>query len=84
MGILVRKKGWQADTVKAQPIGTLKDLGYYLDTDLGGEQFKVTLQRLTTALEAMQYKFENRRERVCDANGGHATHGLHGTRGQPI
>ena len=44
--------------MKVQPIGTLKDLGYYLDTDLGGEQqFKVTLQRLTTALEAMKHKF---------------------------
>ena len=33
-------------------IGTLKDLGYYIDTDLGGDaQFKVSLQRLTTALE---------------------------------
>jgi hypothetical protein len=64
MGILVRKKGWQADTVKAQPIGTLKDLGYYLDTDLGGEQqFKFTLQRLTTALEAMQYKFSRIQEK---------------------
>ena len=32
--------------------------GYYLDMDLGGDQqFKVTLQRLTTALEAMKYKF---------------------------
>ena len=31
---------------------------FYLDTDLGGDQqFKVTLQRLTTALEAMKYKF---------------------------
>ena len=29
-----------------------------MDTDLGGDQqFKVTLQRLTTALEAMKYKF---------------------------
>ena len=41
-----------------QHLGTLKDLGYYLDTDLGGDQqYKVTLQRLTTALEAMKYKF---------------------------
>jgi hypothetical protein len=32
--------------------------GYYLDTDLGeNQQFKGTLQRLTTALEAMKYKF---------------------------
>ena len=54
----MHKNGWQADTVKVQPIGTLKNLGYYLDTDLGGEQqFKVTLQRLTTALEAMKHKF---------------------------
>jgi hypothetical protein len=56
--ILVHKKGWQVDTVHVQSIGTLKDLGYHLDTDLGGEQqFKVTLQRLTTALEAMKHKF---------------------------
>ena len=56
MDIMVHKTGWQADIVKVQPIGTLKDLGYYLDTDLGGEQqFKVTLQRLTTALEAMKH-----------------------------
>jgi hypothetical protein len=41
-----------------QYLGTLKDLRYFLDTDLGEEQqFKVTLQRLTTALEAMKYKF---------------------------
>ena len=44
--------------MSVQHLGTLKDLGYYLDTDLGGDQqFKVTLQRLTTALEAMKYKF---------------------------
>ena len=44
--------------MSVQHLGTLKDLGYYLDTDLGGEkQFKVTLQRLTTALEAMKHKF---------------------------
>ena len=58
MDILVHKKGWHADTVQVQPIGTLKDLGYYRDIYLGGEQqFKVTLQRLTTALEATKYKF---------------------------
>jgi hypothetical protein len=58
LDVMVHKAGWQADIVKVQPIGTLKDLGYYLDTDLGGEQqFKVTLQRLTTALEAMKHKF---------------------------
>jgi hypothetical protein len=58
MDILVHDKGWQADTVQVQPISTLKDFGYHLDTDLGGEQqFKVTLQRLTTALEAMKHKF---------------------------
>jgi hypothetical protein len=58
MDILAHKKSWQADTVQVQPIGTLKDLEYHLDTDLGGEQqFKDTLQRLTTALEAMKHKF---------------------------
>ena len=57
MEVEVHKKGWQTDTVSVQHLGTLKDLGYYLDTDLGGDQqFKVTLQRLTTALEAMKYK----------------------------
>ena len=46
--------GWTPTTVAVPAIGTLKDLGYYIDTDLGGEaQFKVSLQRLTTALEAM-------------------------------
>ena len=44
--------------MSVQHLGTLKDLGYYLDTYLGGDQqCKVTLQRLTTALEAMKYKF---------------------------
>ena len=58
MEVEVHKKGWQTDTVSVQPLGMLKDLGYYLDTDLrGDQQFKVTLQRLTTALEAMKYKF---------------------------
>ena len=58
MEVEVHKKGWQTDTVSVQHLGTLKDLGYYLDTDLGGDQqFKVTLQRLTTAIEAMKYKF---------------------------
>ena len=56
MEVEVHKKGWQTDTVSVQHLGTLKDLGYYLDTDLGGDQqFKVTLQRLTTALEAIKY-----------------------------
>ena len=37
----VHKKGWQTDTISVQHLGTLKDLGYYLDTDLGGnQQFK--------------------------------------------
>ena len=59
MNVQVHKQGWQTDSVLIQSIGTLKDLGYYLDTDLGGEQqFKITLQRLTTALEAMKYKFQ--------------------------
>ena len=59
MDIKVHKQGWQTDSVSIQSIGTLKDLGYHLDTDLGGEQqFKITLQRLTTALEAMKYKFQ--------------------------
>jgi hypothetical protein len=58
MDILVHKKGWQADTVKVQPIGTLKSLEYHLKTDLGCEQqFQVTLQSLTTELEAMKHKF---------------------------
>ena len=58
MEVEVHKKGWQTDTVSVQHLDTLKDLGYYLDMDLGGEQqFKVTLQRLTTALEAMKHKF---------------------------
>ena len=58
MEVEVHKKGWQTDTVSVQHLGTLKDLGYYLDTDLGGDQqFMVTLQRLATALEAMKYKF---------------------------
>ena len=58
MDILVHMKGWHADPLHVQPIGTLKDLGYYLDMDLGGEQyFKVTFQRLTTALEAMKHKY---------------------------
>jgi hypothetical protein len=57
--MVVHKKGWQAETVRVQHLGPLKDLGYYLDPDLGGEQqFKVTLQRLTTTLEAMKYKFQ--------------------------
>ena len=44
--------------MQVQLIGTLKDLRYHLDTDLGGkQQFKVTLQRFTTALEAMKHKF---------------------------
>ena len=59
MDIKVHKQGWQTDSVSIQSIGTLKDLGYHLDTDLGGEQqFKITLQRLTTALEGMKYKFQ--------------------------
>ena len=59
MDIKVHKQGWQTDSVWIQSIGTLKDLGYHLDTDLGGEQqLKITLQRLTTALEAMKYKFQ--------------------------
>jgi hypothetical protein len=58
MKVEVHNKGWQMDTISIQHTGTLKDLGYYLDSDLGGDQqFKVTLQRLTTALEAMMYKF---------------------------
>ena len=58
MEVGVHKKGWRTDMVSVQHLGTLKDLGYYLNTDLGGDQqFKVTLQRLTTALEAMKYKF---------------------------
>ena len=59
MNVQVHKQGWQTDSVLIQSIGTLKDLGYHLDTDFGGEQqFKITLQRLTTALEAMKYKFQ--------------------------
>jgi len=58
MDILVHKKGWQTDTVQVKPIGTPKNLGYHLDTDLDGEQqFKVTLQRLTTALYTINHKF---------------------------
>jgi hypothetical protein len=58
MNIQVHKQGWQADTVQLQPIGTLKDLGVNLNTDLGGKhQFKLKLQRLTTALESMKHKF---------------------------
>jgi hypothetical protein len=59
MDILVaRRDGKRIWCKQVQPVGTLKDLGYYLDTDLGGEQqFKVRLQRLTTALEAMKHKF---------------------------
>ena len=64
MEVVVHKKGWQTETVRVQHLGALKDLGYYLDTDLGGEQqFKVTLQRLTTALEAMKYKFPSTKEK---------------------
>ena len=36
MEVVVHKKGWQTETVRVQHLGTLKDLGYYLDTDLGG------------------------------------------------
>jgi hypothetical protein len=56
--VVVHKEGWQTETVRVQHLGTLKDLGYYLDTDLGRDhQFKVTLQCRTTALESMKYKF---------------------------
>ena len=59
INVQVYKQGRKMDSVLIQSIGTLKDLGYHLDTDLGGEQqFKITLQRLTTALEAMKYKFQ--------------------------
>jgi len=55
--------------VAVPAIGTLKDLGYYIDTDLGGEaQFKVTLQRLTTALEAMKHKFRGTKARKYAVN----------------
>jgi hypothetical protein len=37
MNVQVLKQGWQTDSVLIQSIGTLKDLGYHLDTDLGGE-----------------------------------------------
>jgi len=37
MEVVVHKKGWQTETVRVQHLGALKDLGYYLDTDLGGE-----------------------------------------------
>jgi hypothetical protein len=58
MEVEVHKKDWQTDTVSVQHLGTMKDLGYYLDMDMGGDQqFKVTLQRLTTALEAIKYQF---------------------------
>jgi hypothetical protein len=36
MEVVVHKKGWQTETVRVQHLGALKDLGYYLDTDLGG------------------------------------------------
>ena len=56
-------------TVAVPAIGTLKDLGYYIDTDLGGEaQFKVSLQRLTTALEAMKHKFRGTKGREYEVN----------------
>jgi hypothetical protein len=67
--IVVHSVGWAPTPVAVHAIGTLKDLGYYIDTDLGGEaQFKVTLQRLTTALEAMKHKFRGTKEREYAVN----------------
>jgi hypothetical protein len=55
--------------VAVPAIGTLKDLGYYIDTDFGGEaQLKVTLQRLTKALEAMKHKFRGTKGREYAVN----------------
>jgi hypothetical protein len=55
--------------VAVPAIGTLKDLGYYIDTDLGGEaQFKMTLQHLTTALEAINHKFRGTKRREYAVN----------------
>jgi hypothetical protein len=55
--------------VAVPAIGTLKDLGYYIDTDLGGEaQFKVNLQRLTTALETVKHKFHGTKGREYAVN----------------
>jgi hypothetical protein len=56
-------------TVAVSAIGILKDLGYYIDTDLGGEaQFKVTLQHLTTALEVMKHKLRGTKGREYAVN----------------
>jgi hypothetical protein len=67
--IVVHSVGWTPTKVAVPALGTLKDLGYYIDTDLGGEaQFKVTLQRLTTALEAMKHKFRGTKGREYAVN----------------
>ena len=43
MEVEVHKKGWQTDTVSVQHLGTLKVLGYHLDTDLGGSTIQADL-----------------------------------------
>jgi hypothetical protein len=59
LSILTHTAGWAAAPVMMQNLGTLKNLGYYIDTDLGGDtQSMHTQQRLATALEAMKYKFQ--------------------------
>jgi hypothetical protein len=66
---VVHTVGWTPTTVAVPAIGTFKDLGYYIDTDLGGEpQFKVSLQRLTTALEAVKHKLRGTKGREYAVN----------------
>jgi hypothetical protein len=85
MVILVHKKGWQADTVQVQPIVTLKYLGYYLDTDLGGDTIQSHITKAHHSAQSHEAQiFGDSRGKVRDEIGCHAAHGPYGTRDQPI
>ena len=67
--IVVHSVGWTPTTVAVHAIGTLKERAITLIRSWGGEaQFKVTLQRLTTALEAMKHKFRGTKGREYAVN----------------